>query len=52
MNTDIYVWTDGVRWLCGAFFIAVDIWAIVVVKRAIVGKSKWFHWERILHHRT
>jgi hypothetical protein len=50
MNMDVYGWTSGARWLGGAFFVAVAVWAVVVVKRAVVGKHEWVHWDRILHH--
>ncbi len=50
MNAE--VWAAGIKWIFGAFLLLLIIWAVVVVKRAIVGKSEWVHWDRFLHRKT
>jgi hypothetical protein len=51
MNMDVYGWTSLIRWISGAVFLALFVWAVIVVKRAIVGKGPWVHWGRYFHHR-
>jgi hypothetical protein len=51
MNAEILGWPLDIKWIFAALLVALIVWSVVVIKRAIVGKREGvFH--RLSSHFT